>query len=271
VRAQAKSGDPKLKTEVADLERVLAHLEAERPLRDWAEALPPGLEPLTAKPVIVVENGPGGIDAKLEDELADLPEDEAADFREGPSALNEIARRLFEALDLIMFFTANENEARGWTLRRGRTALDAAGAIHTDIAHGFVRCEVIPWDDLVECGSRAEAARRGLQRLEGKAALGQASRRLLDLLRRVDADAEVRERSPVGLLERERDRRIRQLELRVAGFPLRRLRPEELAVERDRAIEVGNVEREVECVHVWLPSSKTVDTSDGSCYIDVCQ
>jgi ribosome-binding ATPase YchF (GTP1/OBG family) len=168
VRTQAKSGDPKLKAEIADLERVLAHLEAERPLREWAEALPPGLEPLTTKPVIVVENGPGGIDAKLEDELAELPEAEAAEFREGPSALDEIVRRLFEALDMIMFFTANDNEARSWTLRRGRTALEAAGAIHTDIAHGFVRCEVIRWDDLVECGSRAEAARRGLQRLEGK-------------------------------------------------------------------------------------------------------
>jgi ribosome-binding ATPase YchF (GTP1/OBG family) len=168
MRTEAKSGDPRLKSEVAELERVLAHLEAERPLREWSDGLPPGLEPLTTKPVIVVENGPRGIDAKLENELAELPEAEAAEFREGPSALNEVVRRLFEALDVIMFFTANENEARSWTLRRGRTALDAAAAIHTDIAHGFVRCEVIRWSDLVECGSRAEAARRGLQRLEGK-------------------------------------------------------------------------------------------------------
>ena len=73
-----------------------------------------------------------------------------------------------EALDLVAFFTAGDTEARAWTLRRGRSALDAAAEIHTDLARGFIRCEVIRWSDLVECGSRAEAARRGLQRLEGK-------------------------------------------------------------------------------------------------------
>jgi ribosome-binding ATPase YchF (GTP1/OBG family) len=69
---------------------------------------------------------------------------------------------------VITFFTANEKEARAWTLRRGATALDAAAAVHTDLARGFVRCEVIRWSDLVESGSRAEASRRGLQRVEGK-------------------------------------------------------------------------------------------------------
>ena len=77
-------------------------------------------------------------------------------------------RRLRDALDLITFFTGGEIEARAWTLRRGQTALDAAAEIHSDIARGFIRCEVIRVRDLVECGSRAEAARRGLQRLEGK-------------------------------------------------------------------------------------------------------
>ena len=57
---------------------------------------------------------------------------------------------------------------RAWTLERGRTALDAAESIHSDIARGFIRCEVIRWDDLLESGSHSEAARRGLQRLEGK-------------------------------------------------------------------------------------------------------
>lgn len=168
VRKEAKSGDPGLRDDVAQLERVLGYLEAEHPLRELPEELPAELEPLTTKPVVAVENGPAGIDAKLEWELAELPEEEATEFREGPSALSEVVRRLFDALDLIVFFTANENEARAWTLRRGRTALDAAGSIHTDMAHGFVRCEVIPWSDLVEAGSRAEAAKRGLQRLEGK-------------------------------------------------------------------------------------------------------
>ena len=79
-----------------------------------------------------------------------------------------MVRRLSEALDLISFFTAGEKETRAWTLERGRTALDAAATVHTDIARGFIRCEVIRWDDLVEAGGHTEAARRGLQRLEGK-------------------------------------------------------------------------------------------------------
>jgi ribosome-binding ATPase len=168
VRAQAKSGDPKLKAEVEELEGVLSHLEAERPLSDYERGLPPELEPLTTKPLVAVENGPGGIDAKLELELAELGEAEAAEFRDGPPALEQVVPRLFEAMDLIVFFTANENEARAWTLRRGSTALEAAASIHSDMARGFIRCEVISARDLIECGSRAEAARRGLQRLEGK-------------------------------------------------------------------------------------------------------
>jgi ribosome-binding ATPase len=168
VSKQAKSGDPKLRAEAAQLEAVLAHVDAGRSLREWEGELPPELEPLTTKPVVPVVNGPGGIDLKLEAELVELPEEEAAAFRDGPSALDEVVRRLFEALGLITFFTAGEKEARGWTLRSGQTALEAAGTIHTDIARGFIRCEVVRWDDLVESGSYAEAARRGLQRLEGK-------------------------------------------------------------------------------------------------------
>ena len=169
VRKQAKSGAPQLRAEVEQLEAILAHLEAERPLSEWPGELPPGLEPLTTKPLIEVHNGPRGLDAKLEAELSELPEGEAAAFREGePGAVGEIARRLFEAVDLISFFTAAENETRAWPLRRGQTALEAAATIHTDIARGFIRCEVIPWKDLVEAGSRAEVVRRGRQRLEGK-------------------------------------------------------------------------------------------------------
>jgi ribosome-binding ATPase len=168
VSKQAKSGDPKLREEVAQLERLLAHVDAGRSVRDWEEPLPQELEPLTTKPVVAVVNGPAGIDLKLESELSELPEEEAAAFREGESALEEVVRRLFEVLGLVTFFTAGEKEARGWTLRRGQTALDAAGTIHSDISRGFIRCEVVRWNDLVESGSYAEAARRGLQRLEGK-------------------------------------------------------------------------------------------------------
>ncbi|HEU6446510.1 MAG TPA: DUF933 domain-containing protein [Gaiellaceae bacterium] len=169
VRKEAKSGDPKLRDEVALLERVIAHIDAERPLRDWSGELPPELEPLTTKPLLPIVNGPDGVDLALEAELRDLPPQEAAQFRDGgSSALEDVVRRLVSALDLVTFFTANENEAHAWTLRRGQTALEAAASVHTDMARGFIRCEVIGWDDLVEAGSHAEAARRGLQRLEGK-------------------------------------------------------------------------------------------------------
>ncbi len=168
VRTQAKSGDPKLKEEVAALERVLAHLDLEQPLSDYPAALPAELEPLTTKPLVAIENGSGGIDLKLEAELAELPAHEAAEFRDGPSALESVLREVFEAAAVITFFTASEKEARAWTLGRGATAVEAAAAVHSDLARGFVRCEVIRWSDLVESGSRAEVARRGLQRVEGK-------------------------------------------------------------------------------------------------------
>ncbi len=168
VRTQAKSGDPRLRTEAASLEALLSHLDAGGRLEDYAGDVPSELEPLTTKPQVVLENGPAGIDLAFELELADLGDADAAEFREGPSALEEVVRGLRDALGLITFFTGGETEARAWTLRQGQTALEAAGEIHSDMARGFIRCEVIGIDDLVESGSRAEAARRGLQRLEGK-------------------------------------------------------------------------------------------------------
>ena len=167
VTKQAKSGELKLRQEAAELERVLAHVDAGGSLADWPGEMPEGLEPLTTKPLLAVENGPNGIDLKLEAELAELGE-EATEFREGASALEEVVRRLSDELGLISFFTAGDRETRAWTLRRGQNALEAAATVHSDIARGFIRCEVIRWDDLVEAGSHAEAARRGLQRLEGK-------------------------------------------------------------------------------------------------------
>jgi ribosome-binding ATPase len=167
VAKQAKSGELKLKQEAAELERVLAHVDAGGSLADWPGNLPAELEPLTTKPLLAVENGPNGIDLKLEAELAELG-DEAREFREGASALEEVVRRLSDELGLISFFTAGDKETRAWTLRRGQTALDAAATVHSDLARGFIRVEVIRWDDLVQAGSHAEAARAGLQRLEGK-------------------------------------------------------------------------------------------------------
>ena len=169
VSKQAKSGDPRLRAEVDELQRILAHVDAGGVLSDYAGELPGELEPLTTKPLIAIVNGPGGIDLQLEAELAELPDAEAAEYRGGgSSALEDVAARLATALDLITFFTAGEQETRAWTLRRGQTALDAAATIHTDIARGFIRCEVVDWRDLVELGSHAEVARAGKQRLEGK-------------------------------------------------------------------------------------------------------
>jgi len=168
VRKEAKSGDAAKRREVEVLEEVLAHVDAGRPLSEWPGELPETLEPLTTMPLLAIENGPGGIDCKLEAELADLTDDEAAAFRDGPSALDEVVGRLQEALGLIAFFTAGDKETRAWTLRDGQTALEAAGTIHSDIARGFIRCEVIRWDDLLAAGSHAEARKRGVERLEGK-------------------------------------------------------------------------------------------------------
>jgi ribosome-binding ATPase len=154
VAKEAKSGDPKKKAEVGELERILAHLEGGQPLSAWAGELPTELEPLTTKPLLDIVNGPRGIDAKLEAELAELDPEEAAEFREGASALEEVVRRLFDALGLLAFFTAGENETRAWTLRHGQTALDAAATVHTDLARGFIRCEVI------SCGAGPPQRRR---------------------------------------------------------------------------------------------------------------
>lgn len=169
VEKQAKSGDAKVRAEAEELGKVLAHVDAGGSLADYASDLPEALEPLTTKPLIAVVNGPGGIDLKLEAELAELTDEEAAAFRDGSeSALEDIAGRLASALDLITFFTVGEQDTRAWTLRNGQTALDAAAAIHTDIARGFIRCEVIKWQDLVELRSAAEVAKQGKQGLEGK-------------------------------------------------------------------------------------------------------
>ena len=160
VAKQARSGDAKLRAEAAETERLLAHVDAGHTIAEWGAELSSELDPLTTKPLISIVNGPDGIDLQLESELADLSDEEAAEFRGGgESALGEVVRRLVETLDLISFFTAGEKETRAWTLRRGETALDAAGTIHSDIARGFIRAEVTRTDDFLAGGQA---------RLEGK-------------------------------------------------------------------------------------------------------
>ena len=170
VAKQAKSGDAKLRAEVANLEKLAAQLENLQAVSELGAdvEIPPELELLTIKPMMEIVNGPGGTDLNLEAELAELSDEDAAAFREGESALGAVVRGLVETLDLITFFTAAEKETRAWTLRKGESALDAAETIHSDIARGFIRAEVIRWDDLVGAGSHADARRQGLERVEGK-------------------------------------------------------------------------------------------------------
>jgi GTP-binding protein YchF len=115
------------------------------------------------------------IAGRLEMELAELEAAEAEEFMEAMGVTELSAGRVIEAsyrlLRLISFLTAGEDEVRAWTIRTGSTAVDAAAAIHTDLAKGFIRAEVVRYEDLVDAGSFAEARKRGKLRSEGKAYL----------------------------------------------------------------------------------------------------
>ena len=110
--------------------------------------------------------------ARLEMELAQLDAEEAEIFRAemglDESALARVIDASYRTLGLVTFFTVVSDELRAWTLKAGMTALDAAAAIHTDMARGFIRAETIHWADLVDCGSLTKARDNGLLRLEGK-------------------------------------------------------------------------------------------------------
>jgi len=105
-------------------------------------------------------------------EIGELDEEEAAGFREElgveGSGLERVIRVSYQLLGLISFFTAGPDETRAWTIADGGTAVDAAAAIHTDLARGFIRAEVVAMEDILELGSMAEARRRGKLRSEGK-------------------------------------------------------------------------------------------------------
>ncbi|MGA3264066.1 MAG: redox-regulated ATPase YchF [Terracidiphilus sp.] len=116
--------------------------------------------------------GATAICGKVEAELAEMDEAEAADFLESyglhESGLVRLIRKSYELLGLISFFTAGEDECRAWTVPVGSRAQQAAGAIHTDLEHHFIRAETIRWDNLLAAGSEAAARARGTLRLEGK-------------------------------------------------------------------------------------------------------
>jgi len=109
---------------------------------------------------------------KLEAEIAQLSEKDARPFMDdlgiAEASRGRVIRLTYDLLGLFSFFTAGEDECRAWTLRRGATAVDAAGAIHSDLARGFIRAEVVTYEDLISCGSIAEARKHGLLRAEGK-------------------------------------------------------------------------------------------------------
>ena len=112
------------------------------------------------------------MDAKIEAELAELPADEAAELLAGigqeEPGLDQLARVGFATLGLQTYLTAGPKEARAWTIPVGATAPQAAGVIHTDFQRGFIKAEIVSFDQLVEAGSMAEAKARGWVRMEGK-------------------------------------------------------------------------------------------------------
>ena len=113
------------------------------------------------------------IRAKLEQELAQMASDEAAEFLAEfnipASAMDRVIQQSYALLDLISFFTIISNEVRAWTIKRGTQALQAAGTIHSDMQKGFIRAEVVTFQNLVAAGSYSEAKKQGTVRLEGKA------------------------------------------------------------------------------------------------------
>ncbi len=176
------------------LQKCLEKLENEIPLREVPElASAPvlrGYAFLSAKPALVLFNNeddddqtPGElpteaaeahmvIRGKLEQELAQMTDEEAAEFLAEfsitASAMDRVLRRSYDLLGLISFFTVGEDEVRAWTIQKDTDAVDAADVIHSDIKKGFIRAEVVAYDDLMDAGSHAEARKRGTVRLEGK-------------------------------------------------------------------------------------------------------
>jgi ribosome-binding ATPase YchF (GTP1/OBG family) len=188
---RGRKGDPE---ELALLEACISTLEDNIPLRQRPElASAPqlrGFAFLSSKPMLVLFNnadednglpdisGRGSnelrlaIRGKLEHELAQMSPEEAAEFLKefdiATSAKDRIIAKSYELLGLISFFTVGEDEVKAWTIRKHTAAIDAAEAIHTDLKKGFIRAEVLAYDDLMTAGAYAAARKLGTVRLEGK-------------------------------------------------------------------------------------------------------
>jgi len=207
LRTSGRHGSPSEREtnalEEATLARIEPHLAEGHPLRstkleDQDAKLLRGYRFLSEKPVLVLLNvdereltsadqaeaagrarqaqphsDVAVLAGKLEEEIGQLSSEDAelfmADLGIAEPSRGRVIRLTYGLLGLFSFFTAGEDECRAWTLRQGETAVDAAAAIHSDLARGFIRAEVVTFEDLMACGSIAEARRRGLLRSEGKA------------------------------------------------------------------------------------------------------
>ncbi len=192
---------PEEEKELALLLKCRDHLETERPLREMKispneEKIIRGFQFLSQKPILYVLNitedeiantkniikkhnnlltpgtGLTAICAEIEKEIAELDEDEQDMFMEElgieEPALNNLIRKSYDLLGLISFFTSGEDECRSWTIRKGSKAPIAGGAIHSDIEKGFIRANVVAYDDFIEKGSMKACKDAGTLRLEGK-------------------------------------------------------------------------------------------------------
>jgi hypothetical protein len=183
-----------VESEIVLFERLKAPLGADRPLRDLEftieeEKMLSGYGLLTRKPVLLLlnlgdEQAPPAVvyehrqtmvaamQGKLEMELGQLPMDEAElfmqEFGVQELGLQRVLKLSYDLLGLQSFFTVGEDEVRAWTVRRGATAVDAAGAIHSDLKKGFIRAEVVGYQELLDLGGMAAARSHGRLRLEGR-------------------------------------------------------------------------------------------------------
>ena len=199
-----KSGDKKVLAEIELLKQILEKLSEGIPARRQGLSqeeleLIRDMNLLTLKPIMYAANvseaeagdasaNPGVeairaysreeksevvvISARIESEIAELEPAEAADFLAElglpESGLAKLIKASYKLLGLMHFFTAGEPEVRAWTIKIGTKAPQAAGKIHTDIERGFIRAEIVSFDDLMKCGGQAGAREKGLVRLEGK-------------------------------------------------------------------------------------------------------
>lgn len=201
----ARSGDKTAKAEYELMEKVKAHLEQNLPVRtlevtDEEAIFIKSLFLITSKPVLyacnvseedIMSGDPNNkyvqivkeyatkensgvmvVCAKLEEELSGLEDEEKAEmlaeYGLEESGLDKLIQASYKLLGLMSFLTAGVQEVRAWTIKEGTKAPAAAGKIHSDIERGFIRAEVVSYDDLIECGSEAKAKEKGVYRLEGK-------------------------------------------------------------------------------------------------------